>query len=172
MEFNLETILFYILGAAAIATAILMITRRSPINSAIFLILNFFCVAGLFLTLRAQFIAVIQILVYMGAIMVLFLFVIMLLNLSDEKKLSEQFNYKKITAVLLSILLLCLLSFTVYFGFGTGEHNLADNAVELGTAETLGKYLFTEYSFPFELASFLLLAAIVGAIVLAKKKFE
>jgi NADH-quinone oxidoreductase subunit J len=60
----------------------------------------------------------------------------------------------------------------VYFGFSGDENRISENAVELGTAETLGKYLFTEYSFPFELASFLLLAAIVGAIVLAKKKFE
>ena len=149
-----------------------MITRRSPISSALFLILNFFTVSGLYLLLRAQFIAIIQVLVYMGAIMVLFLFVIMLLNLQDESKLTEKFSYKKITAVLLSIFLLCLLGFTIYFGFEGKFKTMSDKALTLGTAETLGAELFTNYSFPFELASFLLLAAIVGAVVLAKKKFD
>jgi len=172
MQLNLESVLFFSLAVLSIGSAIMMITRRSPISSALFLILNFFTVSGLYLLLRAQFIAIIQVLVYMGAIMVLFLFVIMLLNLQDESKLTEKFSYKKITAVLLSIFLLCLLGFTIYFGFEGKFKTMSDKALTLGTAETLGAELFTNYSFPFELASFLLLAAIVGAVVLAKKKFD
>lgn len=172
MKFDLETVLFFSLAVMAIGSAIMMITRKSPITSALYLILNFFTVSGLYLLLKAQFIAIIQVLVYMGAIMVLFLFVIMLLNLQDEKKLKEKFTYRKITAVLLSIFLFCLLSFTIYFGFSGKFTAMSDKAVEIGTAEFLGSELFTNFSFPFELASFLLLAAIVGAVVLAKKKFE
>jgi len=172
MEINLETILFFTLSAISVASAVLMITRKSPISSALFLILNFFTVSGLYLLLHAQFIAIIQVLVYMGAIMVLFLFVIMLLNLQDESKLKEAFTYKKITSVLLSILLFCVLSFTLYFGFSGKFKSMSPASVELGKAETLGAELFTSFSFPFELASFLLLAAIVGAVILAKKKFN
>ena len=113
MKFDLETVLFFSLAVMAIGSAIMMITRRSPISSALYLILNFFTVSGLYLLLKAQFIAIIQVLVYMGAIMVLFLFVIMLLKMQDEKKLKENFTYKKITAVLLSIFLFCLLGFTM-----------------------------------------------------------
>ena len=104
--------------------------------------------------------------------MVLFLFVIMLLNMQDESKLKEKYTYKKLTAILLSIFLFCLLGFTIYFGFEGKMKVISEKALKLGTAESLGAELFTNYSFPFELASFLLLAAIVGAIVLAKKKFD
>lgn len=172
MKVDLEVILFFSLSAVAVISAIVMITRKNPITSALYLILNFFTVSGLYLLLKAQFIAIIQVLVYMGAIMVLFLFVIMLLNLQDEKKLTENFSYKKITSVLLSILLFCLLGVTVYFGFTGKFKSISSNAEQMGTAEFLGTELFTNYSFPFELASFLLLAAIVGAVVLAKKKFD
>ncbi|MDQ3020732.1 MAG: NADH-quinone oxidoreductase subunit J [Bacteroidota bacterium] len=172
MKLDLETVLFFSLSFLSVVSAIMMITRRNPIMSAVYLILNFFTVSGLYLLLKAQFIAIIQVLVYMGAIMVLFLFVIMLLNLQDEKKLTEKYTYKKITSVLLSILLFCLLGVTIFFGF-TGKFKvMSDKAEQFGTAEYLGTELFTNYSFPFELASFLLLAAIVGAVVLAKKKFD
>ena len=115
MKFDLETVLFFSLAVLSVGSAIMMITRRSPISSALYLILNFFTVSGLYLLLKAQFIAIIQVLVYMGAIMVLFLFVIMLLNLQDEKNLSERKTYKKITAVLLSIFLFCDLGYTACF---------------------------------------------------------
>lgn len=172
MQLNLETFLFFALAILSVVSAILMVTRRNPITCALYLIMNFFTVSGLFLMLQAQFIAIIQVLVYMGAIMVLFVFVIMLLNLKDEKKFAIKYTYKKLTAVLLAIFLFCLLSFTLYYGFVGKYPKLSDNALKFGTAEFLGSELFTNYSFPFELASFLLLAAIVGAVVLAKKKFD
>ena len=172
MKFNLETIFFIVFGIAAIFSAIMMITRRSPISSAIFLIANFCTVSGIYLILRAQFIAIIQILVYMGAIMVLFLFVIMLLNLKEERKLSENISYTKITAVLFSIALLGILSLTFYFGVEKKYSELNSNAENIGKAEMLGKELFTTYSFPVIIAGILLTAAVIGAVVLAKKKFE
>ncbi|KXK06310.1 MAG: NADH-quinone oxidoreductase subunit J [Ignavibacteriaceae bacterium] len=172
MEWKLELILFVLLSVMAVFSAIMMVTRRSPINSAIFLIINFFASAGIYLLLQAQFIAVIQVLVYMGAIMVLVIFVIMLLNLQDESKLSEQFSYKKLTSLLLSVLLFCLLGFSVFFGFSGKFTSISGEAEKLGTAESLGKELVLAYSVPFEIAGLLLLAAVVGAVVLAKKSFD
>lgn len=166
---NIETIIFFVFGIAAVVSALLMVTRKNPIISAIFLILNFFTVAVIYLLLKAQFIAIIQVLVYMGAIMVLFLFVIMLLNLKENKKPTE-YSFKKITAILISILLALLLGTSVYFGFQGKQMN--EVAEKIGTAESLGKILFTTYSFHVLAAGMLLLAAIVGAVMLAKKKFE
>lgn len=167
---NSETIIFIIFGVSAIVSAIFMITRKNPIISAIFLILNFFTVAVIYLLLKAQFIAIIQVLVYMGAIMVLFLFVIMLLNVKEDEKLSEQLTFKKITSILISILLLSVLGISFFLGFQGKQMNEA--AERIGTAESLGKALFTTYSFHVLAAGMLLLVAIVGAVMLAKKKFE
>ena len=172
MTFNLETVLFILFGAGAIFTAIMMITRKNPVSSAIYLIINFAMVSGIYLLLKAQFIAIIQVLVYMGAIMVLFLFVIMLLNLKDDRKLSENFTYTKITAILFSIAFLCLISVTLYFGFDKKFTEINPRAEVLGKAEILGKELFTTYSFPVLVTGILLTAAVIGAVVLAKKKFE
>lgn len=167
---SFETIIFLVFGAAAVVSALFMVTRKNPIISAVFLILNFFTVAVIYLFLKAQFIAIIQVLVYMGAIMVLFLFVIMLLNVGEAVKTTEQLSIKKITSILISILLLCLLGVSFYFGFQGKQ--MSDAAEQMGTAESLGKVLFTTYSFHVLAAGMLLLAAVVGAVVLAKKKFE
>lgn len=165
-----ETIIFLVFGTAAVVSALFMVTQKNPIISAIFLILNFFTVAVIYLLLKAQFIAIIQVLVYMGAIMVLFLFVIMLLNVGEDIKIKEELSFKKITSILLSILLLGILGVSFYFGFQGKQ--MSEVAEQIGTAESLGKALFTTYSFHVLAAGMLLLLAIVGAVMLAKKKFE
>ncbi len=166
----LEEIFFYVLGTVAIASAILTVTRRNPVVSAMYLILNFLCLAGLYLTLNAQFIAIIQILVYAGAIMVLFLFVIMLLNLGDERKLSEGISLRKIVGAGMAFALLMELIYIIMTaGAGLPEKNV-ERAIAIGTVEEIGRQLFTTFLFPFEVTSLLLTAAIVGAVVLAKKK--
>lgn len=169
---NIQLILYTVFGVLAIFSAIMMITRRNPIASALWLIFNFFMISGLYFLLRAQFIAIIQILVYAGAIMVLFIFVIMLLKLTDEKKLSEIMTYQKITAILFSILLMALLVFTVYVNFADKYTEISTEAETISKAENLGRELFLKYAFPIEAIGLLLLATIVGAVVLAKKKFE
>jgi len=156
----------------ALGSAVMMITRRSPVVSVLFMILNFFSVSAIYLMLGSQFVAIIQILVYAGAIMVLFLFVIMLLNLQDDKKLMENISYKKLSAIIMALLLFSTLGITTYFGFLGKHKTLSPVAETQGTIESVGRELYTTYSFPFELVSFILLAAIVGAIVLAQKKFE
>ena len=167
-----ETVLFYGLAAASVGSALMMVTRRSPVMSAIWLIGNFFALAGLYLTLQAQFIAVVQIIVYAGAIMVLFLFVIMLLNLGDPKKLIEKISYTRIIAAGLSGgMLMELLAILGFSDVRLPEQNV-DRAIQIGTVENIGKEMFTTFLFPFEITSVLLLAAIVGAVILAKRKID
>ena len=133
------------------------------------LIVNFFCLAVLYLLLRAQFIAIIQILVYAGAIMVLFLFVIMLLNLEDEKLMLEKKSYRKLIAIALTggvfVEIIASLGLTAV-GITSAP---STEMTRLGTVESIGSVLFREYLLPFEVTSMLLLAALVGVIVLAKK---
>ena len=165
---NAETILFFSVAPVAVVSALLMITRRNPVTGVLFLIVNFFCLAVLYLTLHAQFIAVIQILVYAGAIMVLFLFVIMLLDLGDETRFAEKGRLRKIPAVALATAVLVEILLTVgVLGSPAGQ---PERSVEIGTVEFIGHALYTGYLLPFEITSLLLLAAMVGIIVLAKKK--
>lgn len=169
---TLESFLFYFLGAISVGSALMMVTRRNPVIAALYLILNFFALGGLYLSLHAQFIAFIQILVYAGAIMVLFLFVIMLLNLGDEKKLKEKISFKKIVGAGLSFGVLMELLYVFGFSKGSLPASHFEKATEIGTVEYIGMQLFTRFLFPFEVTSVLLLAAIVGAVILAKKKLN
>lgn len=138
--------------------------------SALYLVFNFFVIAVLYLLLRAQFIAIIQITVYAGAIMVLFLFVIMLLNLGEDNLAKWKLTSAKSIAAFLGIAMLVeILYFVTYF---TSRSGISTKAESMGTVESIGKVLFRDYLFPFEITSLLLLAAMVGAILLAKKKFE
>jgi len=168
---NLETILFYIVGGIAISSAVLVITRKHAMYSALFMIVNMCSLAVLYLMLKAQFIAIIQILVYAGAIMVLFLFVIMLLNLTQEETLKQKLLSMKTFGFVLGTILLAQLVLT-FVKIPSDTKTLSPIATQQGTVENIGKVLFNEYLFPFEAISFLLLAAIVGAVVLAKKKFQ
>jgi NADH-quinone oxidoreductase subunit J len=168
---TIEQILFYFFAAGGIVSALLVVTRRNPIISAICLIVNFFCLAGMYLTLHAQFIAVIQILVYAGAIMVLFVFVIMLLNLGNERSLRDGFTWKKVVAGGFGFGVLMELIYIFMIQTGTPSIDM-ERATNIGTVEAVGRMLFTRFLFPFEVTSLLLTAAIVGAIVLAKKKLD
>jgi NADH-quinone oxidoreductase subunit J len=170
-EMTLEFILFCVFSAGGVSSALLVIIQRNPIYSALYLILNFFCLAGLYLTLHAQFIAVIQILVYAGAIMVLFVFVIMLLNLGDENGLRDAFTWKKVFAGGLGFGVLMELIYVFLMQLGTPSIDAA-RATNIGTVEAVGHAIFTRLLFPFEVTSLLLTAAVVGAIVLAKKKID
>ncbi len=167
---TLEQILFYILGTVGIASAILVVTRKSAVVSALFLVLNFICLAGLYLTLNAQFIAVIQIIVYAGAIMVLFVFVIMLLNLRDEGRLRLSLSARSVVGLGLTLVLVLEVMYIILFAGGTHPEKDLERAIATGTIESIGKHLFTTFLFPFEVTSLLLTVAIVGAVLLAKKK--
>ena len=170
---NLDVILFFIFGVIASVTAVLMITRRNPVIAALFLVLNFASLAGLYLTLNAQFIAVTQVIVYAGAIMVLFLFVLMLLRPDNEQKFMDANPKAKIFAMVIAFIVFVQLVYMIFFAHSS--NNISKDltkSIEAGTIESIGRELFTHYIVPFEAAGFLLLAATIGALVLAKKKFD
>lgn len=127
--------------------------------------------AGLYLTLNAQFIAVIQVLVYAGAIMVLVVFVIMLLNLSNEERLSEKFDTRKAIAITFGSAFIIQIIIALFIP-ETSKTNLHQDSATIGTAQYIGKSLFSNYLVPFEIIGILLISAIIGAIVLAKRKIE
>jgi len=163
--------MFFLLATTAIAAAIGMLVARSPVSSALWLVLNLFCVAGLYLTLNASFIGVIQILVYAGAIMVLFLFVIMLLNLAALPA-PEDIPWTKIAAFVLGVVILAQLLYVTAVGLDLQLAPVSpETAANVGEAETLGQVLFTKYAVHVEVAAILLLAATVGAVMLAQRRF-
>lgn len=168
---SLELILFLILGALGVASAVGVIATRNPIAAAMSLVVHFIAQAGLYLSLNAMFMAAIQVLVYAGAIMVLFVFVIMLLNLGHEEKLRERFTSRQGIGIVLSLLLGAMLVFVITratFGSPPDGSDLVAN----GSVQAIGTALFTTYVYPFEMVSLILLAAVVGAVVLAKRHVE
>ncbi len=165
---SLEFILFIVLGVLGIASGLVTITSKNPVVSAMALVFHFFMLAGLYLNMHAQFLAVLQVLVYAGAIMVLVIFVIMLLNLGDEEKLKEKLSIKTFIAVLFGLVL--LIQFVVLFLTTSSTSRLKES--NIGSVEMIGNELFTNYLFPFEAISLLLLAAIIGSVILAKRKVD
>jgi len=170
---TLEIVLFIVFGLISLTSAILMITRVNPVVSALFLIVNFASLAGLYLTLNAQFIAVAQVIVYAGAIMVFFLFVIMLINPEHEKRFLEYKPQIKIFAVVVSILIFVQIVYIIFLSKPSGKLSKeVIQSIKAGTIEEIGKQMFINYVLPFEAVGYLLLAAAIGALVLAKKKFK
>lgn len=169
----LEYILFGILGLVAVVSSIAMITRPNPVISAIFLVLNFFALAGLYLLLNAQFIAVVQVIVYAGAIMVLFLFVLMLLNTASEYKLLQEKRRLKTMGIVIAVLVFVQIAYLIFYSAPSeGLPIEVQKSVDAGLIQTIGTELYTTYVLPFLASGFLLLAATMGALILAKKNFE
>lgn len=170
---NIETVAFSILAIIGLISAILLIFQKNPVYSALLLIFHFMALAGLYLLLNAQFIAVLQVLIYAGAVMVLFVFVIMLLNLQNEQALKDRLNLRKIISFALGIVL--FLQFGAFFLIkARNDLNIkkSPDSFEAGSIQKISDALFTNYLIPFEVASFLLLVAIIGSIFLAKRKIE
>jgi NADH-quinone oxidoreductase subunit J len=158
--------LFYFLSFVAVLSALMVVFSRNPVYSVLYLIITFFAIAGHYVLMKAEFLAVVHLIVYAGAIMVLFLYVIMLLNLNRETE-PHKSNLLKISAVICAGLLLIVL-----VGALKGTEVLVAEASTsgIGDVKSLGKVLFTDFLLPFELASVLLLAAMVGAVMLAKSE--
>jgi NADH-quinone oxidoreductase subunit J len=160
-------VVFFVLAALVVGSAIGLLVKRNPIHGALFLVLNLASVAGLYLTLRAEFLAIAQVLVYAGAIAVLFVFAIMVLIPGKEETGPDPLRGQRwiavpIVGVFLILSALALRSATMQTG-GPARH-------VPGGIEAVGRILFTDYLFPFEVTSFLLLAAIVGVLTLAKRR--
>lgn len=163
-----DTILFYFFAALAVVSAVLMVTRRNVIHGAIFLITTLLATAGIFLQLQAEFLFVVQVILYVGGIMVLFVFVIMLVNLDVTLRL-VQFNRQKWVASLLGLALAA--EFLAALWKGRGAFRLpAIQTMPPQNTESVGQSLFQSYMLPFEIASILLLVAMVGAVVMAKRR--
>lgn len=163
----METYLFVLFAVIAIASALGMILNKSTVNSALMLVINLVTLSGIYLLLNAQFLALIQILVYAGAIMVLFLFVIMLLNVDDEESLFDKFRVKYFIAFLLGSVIFAQILYSVG---GAAEllPEISSDMLEAGTVEALGDVLYTDFLFTFEMTAILLTAAVVGALMLAQ----
>jgi NADH:ubiquinone oxidoreductase subunit 6 (chain J) len=162
----MEKYIFFGLSGLAIFAAVMMLISRKPIHSLLYLILCFFAIAGHYLMLNAQFLAVVHIIVYAGAIMVLFLFTLMLLNLNVTAELNKSKLGQVIAVVSGGFLLLTLVA--VLKGLGTGTPMEATS--QIGIAKNIGQVLFSQYMFPFEAASLLFLTAMVGAVMMVKKE--
>src|SRR5574340_58845 len=156
---------FYFAGIIA-TTSLLVVALRNPVYSALALLIMFFHVAGLYVTLHAEFLAAVQIVVYAGAILVLYLFVVMLLNVKAEERYHNQLP----VAGLLGVMLLTEVILLIIQSRSTSAPAVAaDPVTSAGNTETIGEVLYSTYLFPFEVASLILLVAMIGAIILAKK---
>lgn len=161
--------IFVLLAGMAIGAAISMVAQRNPLYSAISLIGVFVALAGLYLTLAAPFIAAVQIIVYAGAIMVLVVFVIMLLNVEEEEHRPLRLGFLLPSAIGLASLLFALAAFIIYF-VGASPYEPPDPTTSnVGLTSSIGAGLFTSYLLPFEITSILILMAIVGAMTLARR---
>lgn len=168
----LPLIAFFILSAIALVSAVMVITRRNAVHSVIWLTVTLFSVGGVFLMLHAQFLFAVQIILYVGGIMVLFLFVVMLVNLDVSLK-QAQFSRQWQVALVTSVVLLAELSYGVYQGHQAFPlAQAAGTPISMQNTEAIGLALYQDFMLPVEIASILLLVAMVGAVVMAKRKFE
>jgi NADH-quinone oxidoreductase subunit J len=164
---SITEILFWFLSALALCGALMMVTSKNPVYSVLWLIVVFFAISGHYILLNAQFLAVVNIIVYAGAIMVLFLFVIMLMNLNADNE-PQKNKWFKIAGAIAggSLMLVFVAALRQSEGLQTQQLNMGGDA---GLIKVLGKTLFTDYVLPFEISSVLFLSAMVGAVVIGKK---
>ena len=172
-----EAVFFYTFTAIALAAALSVVFNRWPIYSVLSLLIVMFCLASLFVMLGAYFVAALQILLYAGAVLVLFLFAIMLLNLAPEALTRRRpFTLRTVGTVTALFLFLHLARLFLNSGdtqpisLTLAQEEIGSVSPEFGSVEVIGRLLFTTYLLPFELTSFLILAALIGAVILAKQK--
>ena len=166
---SVTQILFWFLSVLALCSAVMVVASKNPVYSILFLIITFFAISGHYILLNAQFLAIVNIIVYAGAIMVLFLFVVMLMNLNADSEPPQKNKYimfgGTIAGASLLLVLVAALKQTV-----TTSQMVETNTGNVGLIENLGKILFTDYVFPFEISSVLFLSAMIGAVVISKKE--
>ena len=167
---NVSDFLFYFLSALAIGSAIMVVVSRNPVHSVLWLIFTFFTITGHYLLLNAQFLGIVNLIVYAGAIMVLFLFVIMLMNLNAETEPKKN-KWLRLAGVISGGCLMLVMVAALKNAEVRGQ-TAQTNLGEIGLIENLGKVLFTEFVVPFEISSVLFLSAMVGAVVIGKRDEE
>ncbi|HYT26277.1 MAG TPA: NADH-quinone oxidoreductase subunit J [Actinomycetota bacterium] len=165
-----ELVTFVPLALLSIVAAVGMVLSRNAVYSALLLVVNFFCLAGFYVLLQAQFLAAVQVIVYAGAVMVLFLFVLMLLGIGNEDVLRETIPGQRTIAGVLGVLLLVAVVVAVLNGGLSGPAGDLAAANQSGNTQAVGRLLFTRYVFAFEATGILLVVAAVGALVLGKRR--
>ena len=168
----LDNVVFWVFAPVAVGSAIAMLLMRNAVHAALLLIVNFFCLAVMYLLLDAPFLFAVQIIVYAGAIMVLFLFVIMLLGVDRGEDLSERLIAQRPVAIALGLAIVIEVAVAVRAGVGFATKAPAgfDAANADGNTQALARVLFTKYFFPFEVTSVLLIVAAIAAMVLAQRR--
>lgn len=161
--------IFLTLAVISVITALLMVLSKNPVHSVLYLILTFFAIAGQYILLNAQFLAVVHIIVYAGAIMVLFLFVLMLLNLNKDTEPQKSSLWKLSAGIASGMLLVTMVGAMRGSISVTIPENINE---EVGLVENLGLVLFTDFVVPFEIAGILFLAAMVGAVLVGKRDLK
>jgi NADH-quinone oxidoreductase subunit J len=166
-----ETLAFYLFGAIAIGASLLVIAQRNPVYSVLLLIASFGALSGLYVLLDAPFVAVIQIIVYAGAIMVLFLFVVMLLNAPHEDTDYDERVHPLLRPgpMRFGAALAVVLAVELWWALAKGGESGAFAGASVASVSAIGRLLFTDYAFPFEVTSILILVAMIGAVVLARR---
>ncbi len=164
---NASEVLFYFLSALALGSAIMVVTSKNPIHSVLWLIVTFFAISGHYILMNAQFIGIVNLIVYAGAIMVLFLFVIMLMNLNTDNELQKNKWIRLAGVVAGGCLLLVMVAALRNAEIKGQAAQLKDG--NIGLIENLGRSLFTDFVIPFEISSVLFLSAMVGAVVIGKR---
>ncbi len=162
-------ILFWFLSALALFSALMVVISKNPVHSVLWLVVVFFAISGHYILLNAQFIAIVNLIVYAGAIMVLFLFVIMLMNLNTSTE-PQRNSLIRLAGVVAGGLLLTVMISAVRSANEITNRRATMNEGDIGLIQNLGKILFTQYVVPFELSSVLFLSALVGAVVIGKKE--
>jgi NADH-quinone oxidoreductase subunit J len=163
------TALFYVFSAILIIAATQVITARNPVHAALFLVLSFFTAAGIWLLLKAEFLAIVLVLVYVGAVMVLFLFVVMMLDINMDK-MREGFWGRLPLAAIVGVIVALEMSAVLLKGFLRPDNTVPAAAAEIGATKALGIEIFTNYVFAFEVAAAILLLAIVAAVALTLRR--
>ncbi len=166
---GITAILFWFLSALAIGGALMVVVSKNPVHSILYLIITFFAISGHYVLLNAQFIAIVNIIVYAGAIMVLFLFVVMLMNLNAESEPPQKKRYLHFAGIIAGCSLMLVLVAALKSS-GSNSELIQMKDGDIGLISNLGKVLFTDYVFPFEISSVLFLSAMIGAVVISKKE--
>jgi NADH-quinone oxidoreductase subunit J len=166
---NITTLVFILLSVMSVGSAIMMISSKSPVHSVLWLIVVFFAISGHYILLNAQFLAIVNIIVYAGAIMVLFLFVVMLMNLNAETEPIKNYRLQLVGIISGGALLLVIVSAVMKIDV---EQLVEMKVGDAGLIKVLGMNLFKNYILPFEISSVLFLSAMIGAVVIGKKDDE
>ena len=168
MSMSIITIIFCVLSAVTLASAFMTIFSKNPIHSALYLVICFFSIAGHYLLLNSQFLAIVHVIVYSGAIMILFLFTIMLMNLNKEDEVHKPRVTRWAAVVLFCLMCLVLIAIFIHSKPIMGDYDASGEDYQ--SIKLLGKVLLNEYMVPFEFASVLLLVAMIGTVLLSKKE--